>query len=420
MIRDKKQSDDITRRSFAKTSAAVASFAVIGAKASTAANSDTLKVGVVGCGGRGSGAAIDICSSDNNVKLVAMADVFKDQIDKAIAKIKKHKVASLKFDVDEDMCFVGLDAYKKLLKTDIDIVIFATPPYARPMHIEAAVKAKKHIFAEKPVATDPAGIKQVLEAAAKHKQMGLSFVAGTQRRHQKEYIETVKKIQDGALGDVIAFRAYWNGRLPWVRPNKPEYSQLEWRLRNWYSYCWLSGDNITEQHVHNLDVCNWIMGGPPKSVVASGGRTWKPNTEEYGDIFDHFCCDYEYENDVHMFSSCRHWYNATGSVMEQALCAKGATLCDALGKPGENAKVQEHIDFVNSIIGKDKYLHEGEQVAQSTMTAIMGRISAYTGLRQGYESLLNSGLKIVPDDLDFGKKYPVGPVPMPGAPKEKA
>jgi len=417
---DKRKRSAITRRDFAKTSA-VAGFAIMSSKSGRAeTNSDTLKVGLLGCGGRGTGAAVNMLESDNNVKLVAMADVFQDRLDMSAEKIGSHErpTVSSKFDVDDDMRFVGLDAYKKILATDIDIVIEATLPYSRPKHIEAAVEAGKHIFSEKPMATDPIGIRRVLTAVDKHKAKGLSFVAGTQRRHQKDYIETVKRIQDGEIGDIKALRAYWCGGLPFARDREPGQSDLEYRLRNWYSYCWICGDNIVEQHVHNIDVCNWVMGGPPARVFASGGRTWKPNTEKYGDIYDHFSCDFEYENGVHMFSFSRHWNNCASRVFEDAVGTEGRSNCRDMGESGINPYVQEHIDLVNSITGEGPYYHEGRQVAESTMTAIMGRMSAYTGSIVSYERALQSDLSLVPDVLDFGLEYPVGPVPSPGAPEQ--
>ena len=410
----------MTRRSFAKASAA-ASFAILSSKSGLAAsNSDTLKVGLLGCGNRGSGAAINMLEGKNNVKLVAMADLFEDRLEDSKRKIGQHKNpdVSSRFDVDDDMCFVGLDAYKKILKTDIDIIIEGTLPYSRPTHIEAAVKAKKHIFTEKPVASDPYGINKVLAAAEKHKEMGLSFVAGTQRRHQKEYVETIKKIQDGAIGEVRALRAYWCGTLPFCHMRKEGQSDLEYRVRNWYAYCWVAGDNIVEQHVHNLDVCNWVMGGPPKYVFASGGRTWKPHTEEYGDIYDHFSCDYEYENGVHMTSMSRHWSNCAGGVFEEIVGATGHSNATDMGEQGINPYVQEHTDLVNSITGAGPYCHEGKQVAESTMTAILGRMSAYTGQKLRFSRTLKDNEKITPDKLDFDLEYPVAPVPAPGGPKK--
>ncbi|HOZ47817.1 MAG TPA: Gfo/Idh/MocA family oxidoreductase [Candidatus Hydrogenedentes bacterium] len=407
----------ITRRDFAKASA-IASFAILSSRSGLAeTNSDTLKVGLLGCGNRGSGAAINMLEGKNNVKLVAMADLFQDRLDSARNAIKDHKDPEVtsRYAVEDDMCFVGWDAYKQILATDIDIVIEGTLPYSRPKHIEAAVEAKKHIFTEKPVASTPEGIRQVLAAAEKHKAMGLSFVAGTQRRHDSAYQETIQKIRDGEIGEIKALRAYWCGGLPFAYDRKPEWSDLEYRVRNWYAYCWVAGDNIVEQHVHNIDVCNWVMGGPPVRVFASGGRTWKPNTEKYGDIYDHFSCDFEYENGVRMFSFSRHWNRCAGGVFEEVIGTTGKSNCQDKGERGQNPYVQEHIDLVNSITKAGPYWHQGQEVAESTMTAIMGRMSAYTGENMTFNRALKTDLNIVPTEFDFSKEYPVAPVPSPGA-----
>lgn len=408
----------ITRRHFGKMTAA-AGFAILTAKRSVAqSNSETLKVGLLGCGNRGSGAARQMLEGNENVKLVALADCFEDRVQLRKKQLEEHPDpnVSKKVDVAEDHCFVGLDAYEKLLATDIDILIEGTLPYSRPKHLEAAVNAKKHIFTEKPVAVDPAGIRQVIAAAKKADEYGLSIVAGTQRRHQKPYIETMKRIHDGAIGDIVAARAYWCGTLPFAYERKPEWSSdLEYMIRNWYGHCWVAGDNIVEQHVHNIDVINWAMNDHPVSVFASGGRTWKPSEPKYGDIYDHFSCDYEYANGTHMTSLSRHWKGA-GGVFEEVTGTKGRSNCrDMAEGEGIDPYVQEHINLVNSIRGTGPHYNEGVQVAHSTLTAIMGRMSAYTGERISWEEALNSELSLVPQDLDWEKEYPVGEVPHPGA-----
>ncbi len=407
----------LTRRDFGKLSAA-ASFAIITAKSGVnAANSDTLKVGLLGCGGRGTGAARNHLDGTENTKLVALADVFPDRVEQARKRFEGIKEENIrkKVDISDDHCFSGLDAYKKLLETDVDIVIEGSLPYRRPLHIEAIVNAKKHLFTEKPAAVDPVGIRRVIAASEKAKDLGLTIVAGTQRRHQKEYVETIKKIHDGAIGDILSARAYWCGTLPFARERTPEWkSDLEYCIRNWYGFCWIAGDNIVEQHVHNLDVINWALNANPVSVFASGGRTWKPKEEKYGDIYDNFSCDYEYPNGVHMMSMSRHWKGADG-VFEEVTGTKGKSDCRSLGTPGVDPYVQEHTDFVASIRGAGPKLNEGVQVAHSTLTAIMGRMSAYTGEKITWEQALNSDLSLVPDDLDFNKSYPADPVPSPGA-----
>ena len=409
----------MTRRDFGMISAAAGAAVLSSRGAAAKESSETLKVGLLGCGGRGNGATAQMLQGNERVKLVALADIFEDKVEAARKRFTNHSdpKVSTKVDIDDDHCFVGPEAYKAFLKTDIDIVIEGTLPYSRPKHIEAAVDAGKHIFSEKPAGVDPAGIRQFMAAAKKSEEKGLSFVAGTQRRHQKVYVETIEKIQNGAIGDIVAARAYWCGGLPFVHHRRETWTtELEYRLRNWYSYCWVCGDNIVEQHVHNLDVINWVKGGPPVSVFASGGRTWKPSEERFGDIYDHFSCDYEYADGTHMTSMSRHW-DGDGGVFEEVVGTKGRSNCRDMGGNGIDPYVQEHIDLVKSITGEGPYLNEGVRVAESTLTAIMGRMSAYTGKRLTFEGALNSDLSIVPKELDFDLAYPLGPVPRPGAHK---
>jgi len=412
---DKKQAGGITRREFAKASA-LASFAVLSAKAAGAAKSkEALKIGLIGCGGRGSGAVQDSLNGNDNVKIVALADVFEDRL-KALREKMEKQSGRLKDKVaiTDDKCFVGLDAYKKILQTDVDIIIHATPPYARPMHVLAAVQAGKHIFTEQPIATDAPGVRMFVDAVNLAKDKKLSFVTGTQRRHSKAYIDTIKQIHDGALGELLYARAYWNGSLPFSHERKPEWNDLEYRLRNWYNQIWTCGDNIVEQHIHNLDVCNWALGAHPVKVVASGGRAWKPAEERYGDIWDNFSCDYEFANGAHMFSFSRHWNNSKDDVWEQVIGTKGKSGCNDMAKDDKNPMQQEHIDLVKSITGETPYLNTGMDTAESTLTAIMGRMAAYRGQEITWEQAWNDDEKLVPDDLSFDKPYPVGPIPVPG------
>ncbi len=409
------QGGGISRRDFAKMSA-LAGFAVLSARGARA-QADALKVGLIGCGGRGTGAAFNCLDSGANVKITALADVFEDRLKDCRKKLESHEKAAMVALTDEQ-CFVGLDAYAQLLKTDVDVIMLATPPYARPIHFEAAVNAGKHIFTEKPVAVDATGIRRFMEAARKAGEMKLSVVAGTQRRHQSPYIEGIKRIHDGDIGEIVAGRAYWNGDLPFSHARKAGWSDLEYRLRNWYNQCWTCGDNILEQHVHNLDVINWALNAHPVKVVASGGRAWKPLGEErYGDIWDNFTCDYEYPNGVHVLSMSRHWNNSANGVFEQVTGTKGKSPCRTM-RDTTDPYVQEHTDLYASILGGGPYLNEGVQVAESCLTAIMGRMAAYTGQEIKWDDALNSDENIVPAVLDFDKEYPLGPIPVPG--KKKA
>ena len=412
----------LSRRDFVKASA-VSSFAILAARSGVAQNnSDTLRVGLIGCGGRGSGAAVNHLTGNDNVKLVALADVTADRVTGAKDRLKAHpdpKVSS-KVELNDDMCFVGLDAYEKLLATDVDIIIHATPPYARPQHIEAAVNAGKHVFTEKPVAVDPVGVRQFIAAANKAKEKKLSFVTGLQRRHQAKYVEAMDRIHNGEIGEILAGRAYWCGSLPFAHDRNPDENDLAYRLRNWYNQCWTCGDNIVEQHIHNLDIINWALKSHPVSVFASGGRTWKPAIEKYGDIWDSFSCDYEYPNGVHVISMSRHWVDSASGVFEEVTGVKGKINFDTLEEKGIDPYVQEHINLMASIRGTGPYVNQGVETAESTLTAIMGRMSAYTGKALTWDEAMNSDLSIVPADLSYDKEYPVGPIPVPGSDGKKA
>jgi predicted dehydrogenase len=414
----------ITRRDFAKmTVAGLAALAVSKAEVAEAAKKKYLKIGLLGCGGRGTGAAIQMLQGNDNVKLVAMADLFENNLTGAMNKIRDSKDDRVvpKLDVPKKNLFVGLDAYKGIVETDIDILLQGTLPYCRPEHVEAAVNAGKHVFTEKPAAVDPVGIRRFIAAAKKAEEKKLCIVTGNQRRHQKKYVDTIKKIHDGAIGDILAMRVYWCGSLPFVKKRAPQWSELEYCIRNWYAYCWTCGDNIVEQHVHNLDIANWVLQANPVSVLASGGRAWKPNLPEYGDLWDQFSCDYEYPNGVHVTSMSRHWDASDGGVFEEAIGAKGRSDCtnmmDESGPAPIDPYVQEHIDLVNAVRGVTPYINQGVSMAESTLVAIMGRMSAYTGKTVKWEEAMNSDLSIVPE-LDFKKSYPNGPIPVPGKPRE--
>ena len=409
----------LTRRQFAQASAAAASFAILHSRMGSAQdNSDTIRIGLIGCGGRGGGAVLNCLQGNDNVKLVALADAFEDRLQGTRKKMEAEKRRDMRgeIEINDDMCFVGMDAYKKLLATDVDMIIHATPPYARPQHIEAAVEAGKHIFTEKPVAVDPPGIRKFIAAAEKAKEKGLSFVTGLQRRHQTAYMDTIEKIHNGEIGEIMAARAYWCGTLPFAHDRKDGQSDLEYQLRNWYNYVWTCGDNIVEQHVHNIDVINWAMNAHPVKCFASGGRTWKPLdvNNKYGNIWDSFSVDYEYENGVHMISMCRHWNDSTNSVMEEVHGTKGKSTCRDMAKDDSDPYVNEHVALLKSIRGEGPYLNEGVRTAESTMTAIMGRMSAYTGQELTWDQAFNMDLSLVPEDLSFDKSYPVRPIAVPG------
>ncbi len=412
-----------TRRDFLKTSTVL----TVGSAAATglgfmpnahAAGSDVLKVGLIGCGGRGSGAAEQSITSSSNVKLYAMGDAFKDHLEEARKRLSK--AHGDKVDVADERCFVGFDAYKQVIGSGVDLVILATPPGFRPTHIAAAIEAGKHVFCEKPVATDGPGIRQVLASAEEAKKKGLAVVAGTQRRHQAGYVESMKRIHGGDLGEITAARVYWNQGSLWMKPRESSWSDTEWQLRNWLYFTWLSGDHICEQHVHNLDVANWALQAHPVRAVAMGGRQVR-TSKDYGNIFDHFAVDYEYPNEVHVASYCRQIPGCENNVSEQVIGSKGRWNSGGYRfSNGESARVrnernpyeQEHIDMVESI-RSGKPLNELRTVAESTLTAIMGRMSAYTGKAVTWDQALNSKERLVPENLAWGP-LPTPPVAVPG------
>ncbi|MDQ3440258.1 MAG: Gfo/Idh/MocA family oxidoreductase, partial [Planctomycetota bacterium] len=394
--------NSLSRRSLLKATAAASAFAAAGALGTNFAHaqgSTKIRVGLIGCGGRGNGAAKDCAGPNENVQIVALGDVFQERIDGA-----KKQLADLgdKFAVKDDHCFVGFDAYQKVIASDVDLVILATPPGFRPMHIAAAVDAGKHLFAEKPVAVDPAGVRSVLESAKKIKEKKLGFVCGTQRRHHKGYIETIKRIQDGAIGDVVGGQCYWNQAGLWMHPRQEAWSDMEWQLRNWLYFTWLSGDHIVEQHVHNIDVMNWVLGGPPVSAYGMGGRQARTESA-YGHIFDHFAIEYVYPNGTRIQSMCRQQDWTDTRVGENIVGTKGTSNPSAGQITGPNAHrmrapaggfgeyQQEHIDLINSIRAGAP-LNEAERIAHSTLTAIMGRMSAYTGKLVTWDQAMNSRL----------------------------
>jgi len=416
-----------SRRGFLKQSGSVALGASIASSlgktpAVYAFGTDEIRVGLIGCGGRGSGAADQVLRAAPNVRLVAMGDAFQDRLDASRATLmEKYKDA---VQVPEDRCFVGFDAYQKVLATDINYVILATPPGFRPTHLKAAVAAGKNIFTEKPVAVDGPGIRTCLALYEEAKSKGLCIAAGTQRRHQKSYQEAMQRIHDGAMGEIVAARCYWNQGTLWNKARKPEWSDMEWQLRNWLYFTWLSGDHIVEQHVHNLDVINWATQSHPIRAVGMGGRQVRTGAE-YGHIFDHFAIDYEYPNGMHLMSMARQIGNCENKVAEALTGTKGTaeledrrryliageTNWQFSGKE-QDSYLQEHTDLIESI-RSGQPINELKNVAESTLTAIMGRMSAYTGKAVTWEQALNSSQELLPTELSWGQ-LPVAPVAMPG------
>ena len=394
----------------------------------TAPEGQPLKAGLVGCGGRGKGAMINFLDAGPGLQIIALADVFQDRIDEARARLKEKKNA----EVADENCFLGFDAYKKLLETDVDIVILATPPHFRPEHFAACIDARKNVFMEKPVAVDPVGARSIMSSAKKAETAGLSVATGTQRRHQRDYVETYKHIMAGEIGDIVGGNCYWNQAQLWHRDRGRGWYDMEFMIRDWVNWCWLSGDHIVEQHVHNIDVIHWFTGMLPEKAVGFGARHRRPT----GDQYDFFSIDFVYENDMHIHSMCRQISGCANNVSEFVMGTKGYSNCqnkiwksdgtvaweypypvNEEGKQSDRVKVdpyvQEHIDLVTAIRTNTPFV-EAENTAKSTLVAIMGRISAYTGKETTWEEMMSSDFRIGPTEYKLGRANLKAVIPVPG------
>ncbi|MFD2921385.1 Gfo/Idh/MocA family protein [Terrimonas rubra] len=398
----------------------------------------TIKVALIGCGGRGTGAAIQALSTKQNVQLVAMADAFKDRLDscyKAITgNLAESGIDKNKVNVPEDRKFTGFDAYEKAIPL-ADVVILTTPPGFRPIHFETAIKLGKHVFMEKPVATDPAGIKKVLDTAAIAKQKKLNVVVGLQRRYQNSYLELYKR--KDLIGDITSAQAWWNNDGVWVKERQPGQTEMEYQMRNWYYFNWLCGDHIVEQHVHNIDVINWFKGGYPVKAQGMGGRQVRTD-KKYGEIYDHHYVEFHYADGSIMNSQCRHIPRTMSKVDELIIGTKGKIYGDAavikdnkgntifaFDKKGENNPYQAEHDELFAAIAKGEYkFADAEHGAKSTLTGIIGRMATYSGQVIDFEKALTSGLDIMPKEYSFTAAPPVlpnddgsYPIAMPGKTK---
>ncbi len=385
---------------------------------------DTIKIALVGCGGRGTGAAVQALSTKQNVQIIAMADAFRDRLDSSYTSISealKESGSNKRLQVKEENKFVGFDAYKKAI-TLADVVILATPPGFRPIHFEEAIRLNKHVFMEKPVATDPAGIQKVLEVAEEAKKKKLNVVVGLQRRYQTSYLELMKRIKNGVIGDIVAAQAYWDNDGVWVRPRKPGMTEMEYQMRNWYYFVWLCGDHITEQHIHNLDVINWAMDSYPVSAQGMGGREVRKG-KDYGEIFDHHYVEFQYGDGALLNSQCRHIKGTMSKVDELVVGTKGkvffdnARITDLKGKliyqfdkKNENQPYQAEHDELFAAVAKGDYkFWDAERGAKSTMTSILGRMATYSGQVIDWDKAINSGINIHPAEYSWDAKMPVMP-----------
>jgi predicted dehydrogenase len=405
------------RREFVKT-AGLASGAILAAPLFSNANfysgaSDAIKVALIGCGGRGTGAAVQALRSKQNVKLVAMADAFKDRIDSAYKAITGDlseagitgDINKL-IDVPEERKFVGFDAYKQAIAL-ADVVILTTPPGFRPIHFEEAVNQNKHIFMEKPVATDPEGVKKVLAAAAIAKSKKLNVVVGLQRHYQNSYRELFKK--KDMIGEITSAQAWWNNDGVWVNQRKEGQTEMEYQMRNWYYFNWLCGDHITEQHIHNIDVVNWFKGAYPVKAQGMGGREVRKGKDN-GEIFDHHYVEFHYADGSILNSQCRHIKNTMSKVDELIIGTKGKIFCGAANirdhkggllyqfdRKTENDPYQSEHDELFAAIAKGEYkFADAENGAKSTMTSILGRMATYSGKLVEWDKALNCGLNLQP------------------------
>ena len=395
--------------------------------------SGKIKVGLLGCGGRGKGAVRQNLNADPAVEVVALADLFESKVRSARDGLLKDKKYEGRIKIDDDHLFWGFDCHEKLAQCDADILLMATAPAFRGRQMMAAIKAGKHIFTEKPVATDVAGCREVMAASALAKEKGLAIVCGTQRRHEFSRVELMKRIHDGQIGELVGGQCYWYGGGIWYRGYQEGLSELEWQCNNWYHFTWLSGDQICEQHIHNIDVMNWCFDGPPVKFMSVGGRAWRSysetqiepakevcrkynngseaNWEKYnGDIWDHIYAEFEYANGARCLSFSGHSPSNFGGNSEKIVGTKGTSNCSSAIEgenpwkfSGEhvNGMDQEHIDLIQSI-RSGKPLNEGQRIAESTLTAIGARISACTGRTFSWKWLLNSSKQnLVPDQADL-------------------
>ncbi|MFL3000840.1 MAG: Gfo/Idh/MocA family protein [Cytophagales bacterium] len=430
-----------SRRSFVKKTAAITtgvitsnlpiqSFANVG-------ENKKLKLALVGCGGRGSGAAVQALSADDNVELIAVSDVFRDRVESSLKGINDHFGDSKKIKIKEKNIFIGFDGYKNAID-QCDVVILTTPPGFRPLHFEYAIRNDKHVFMEKPLATDAPGVRKVLEYARIAKEKKLNVVVGLQRHYQNKYIDIYNKVKSGDLGKIVSGQVYWNDGGVWTNNRKPEQTELEYQMRNWYYFTWICGDHILEQHIHNIDVANWFIGEYPSHAQGMGGREVR-NGKEHGQIFDHHFVEFHYPGGAVISSQCRH-QKGTESRVDEVF--QGTKASAVLGK-GEilnhdgtlkykyqnswsddpNPYQVEHDKLFQSI-REGGVISDTENGAKSTLAAIMGRMATYTGEKISWDDIMNSKESLVPDNLSWDSEAPTLPdsngnykIPVPGKTK---
>jgi predicted dehydrogenase len=418
-----------SRRQFLKSSGAtvLGGALIVREGLSAGADRETLRVGLVGCGGRGTGAAAQALAADANVKLSALGDAFSDRLQSSLDTLQKQSEIASKIDVPPDRRFVGFDAYKRVIEHS-DVVLLATPPHFRPIHLKAAVEAGRHVFAEKPVAVDAPGVRSVLASCEEARKKNLAVVSGLCLRYSKGFTETIRRIHDGALGTLRTLQANdFRGPI-WVKPRQPDWSDMEWQMRNWYYFTWLSGDFNVEQHVHFLDVCAWVMKGEyPVSAFGLGGRQARTGPE-FGNIYDHHSVIYEFQNGVKLFANCRQMPGCRNDMSCHVMGEKGVAeiserrlrlLTDQewVYRGEKNEIYQTEHDELFRSIRAGQPINNGEYMAKSTLMAIMGRMATYTGQLVTWEQAFNSAEDLSPERYDWNAKPPASPIAVPGIAK---
>ena len=413
-----------SRRRFLQGSAVAVLATPLVARGVHADGTDLLKVGLIGCGDRGTGAAAQALHADRNVKLWAMADAFRDKLETGLATLRRDRTLEGKIDVNAERCFVGFDAYRQVIGSGVDVVLLCTPPHFRPLHLRAAVQANKHVFAEKPVAVDAPGVRAVLATCAEARRRNLSVVSGLCLRYSNAYREMIRRLHDSAIGDIKALQANDLRGTIRVFPRQQSWSDMEWQMRNWYYFTWLSGDFNVEQHVHNLDICAWALREQmPARFTGMGGRQVRTGPE-FGNIYDHFAVVYEYESGVKIFSNTRQQVNCRNDITVYALGSRGnAEISErrqvitgqspwSTRGPDNDFYQSEHDELFASI-RNGRPINNGEYMSRSTLMAIMGRMAAYTGRTITWEMALNSREDLTPLRYEWGR-LETPPVAMPG------
>jgi predicted dehydrogenase len=429
-------SETLSRRQFLKTSSA----ALVGGAVTLApplhaqagaptggSPGETLRIGLIGCGGRGTGAAAQALAGDPYVKLVALGDAFQDRLQNSLETLRKQADIKAKIDVSDTRCFVGFDAYQRVIEAS-DVVLLATPPHFRPMHLQAAIDAGRHVFAEKPVAVDAAGVRKVLAACETARKKKLAVVSGLAMRYSNGHREFVKQIHQGALGELRALQANdYRGPL-WVKPRQPGWTDMEYHMRNWYYFTWLSGDFNVEQHVHLLDLCSWILGDQyPVRAYGTGGRQVRTGPD-YGNIFDHHAVVYEYANGVKLFATCRQMPGAASDISTHVMGEKGTASLGSRNieintdtrwtyRGEKNNSMQTEHDELFASIRRGEPLNNGEYMSKSTLLAILGRMATYTGQAVTWEQALNSQENLAPDRYAWDAQPPESKIAIPGVTK---